>query len=96
MPSDPRLAARFFEWLGQLGEDLREASTQRGFEQVATRLSEGFGAEPVEKAFGRFGESYLRGRQRGALGFASSSGLLSASSATKVRDHDFFGGEHAR
>jgi len=87
----PELAPRFFGWLQQLGEDLRDAESRRGLDKVATRLSESFGAQPVEKAVGRLGDTYRRARETGRLGFAATSGLLSTTGAIPVRNHDFYG-----
>lgn len=87
----PELATRFFEWLGQLTDDLRDAESRRGLDRVAARLSESFGAPPVEKAVGRLGDSYRQTRETGRLGFATTSGLLSTSAGIPVRNHDFYG-----
>lgn len=87
----PELATRFFEWLEQLGDDLRDAESRRGLDNVAARLSESFGERPVEKAVGRLGDSYRRTRETGHLGFATTSGVLSTSGSVPVRNHDFYG-----
>jgi hypothetical protein len=87
----PHLATRFFGWLEQLGEDLRDAESHRGLDKVAARLSESFGAQPVEKAVGRLGDTYRKTRENGRLGFAATSGLLSTTGAIPVRNHDFYG-----
>jgi len=87
----PELATRFFEWLEQLADDLRDAESRRGLDTVAARLSESFGAQPVEKAVGLLGDSYRRTRETGHLGFATTSGLLSTSGGIPVRSHDFYG-----
>ena len=88
---DPELASQFFAWLQQLGEDLRDAESRRGLDKVAARLSESFGAEPVEKAVGQLGDTYRRTREAGRLGFAATSGLLSTTGPIPVRNHDFHG-----
>jgi hypothetical protein len=87
----PELRARFFGWLKQLGEDLRDAEAHRGLDKVAARLSESFGEQPVEKAVGRLGDTYRQTRETGRLGFAATSGLLSTTGAIPVRNHDFYG-----
>jgi hypothetical protein len=87
----PELARRFLGWLEQLGDDLRDAESQRGLDKVAGRLSESFGKRSVEKAAGALGDTYRRTRETGALGFSASSGLLSTSGSLPVRDHDFYG-----
>ena len=89
---EPRLARRFFSWLDQLGEDLREAESRTGIDRVAARLQESFGAEPVEKAVGRLGDAYTRTREAGALAMAPASGMLLAGHGVPVRDHGFYGG----
>lgn len=87
----PELATRFFAWLEQLGEDLRDAASLRGLDKVAGRLSESFGEQPVEKAVGRLGDTYRETRENGRLRFAATSGLLSTTGAIPVRNHDFYG-----
>jgi hypothetical protein len=87
----PEQASRFFEWLAKLGEDLREAESTRGLDRVTARLSESFGAGPVEKAAEKLGETYRQTRENGALGFAAGSGILTTSAKTPVRRHDFYG-----
>ncbi|MBW8060560.1 MAG: hypothetical protein FVQ78_09650 [Solirubrobacterales bacterium] len=87
----PELATKFFDWLKRLGEDLREADSVRGLDHVVSRLSESFGEGPVAKAAGQLGDEYRRARERGALGFAGTTGLISTSGRTPVRDHDFYG-----
>jgi hypothetical protein len=87
----PELAAKFFAWLERLGEDLREAESVSGLDRVIARLSESFGEQPVVKAAAQLGDEYRRSRERGALGFAGASGLVSTSGTTPVRKHDFYG-----
>ncbi len=87
----PEQASRFFEWLAKLGEDLREAESTRGLDRVAARLSESFGSRPVEKAAEKLGGSYKQAREKGALGFAAGTGILSTTGKTPVRRHDFYG-----
>lgn len=87
----PELAKRFFSWLEQLADDLRDAESRRGLDKVAARLSESFGAQPVERALGRLGDSYRRTRESRRLGFAATSGVLSTSGGIPVRNHDFYG-----
>lgn len=87
----PELARKFFGWLERLGEDLREADSVRGLDQVVSRLSESFGEDPVVKAAGQLGDEYRRTRERGALSFAGATGLISTTGSTPVRNHDFYG-----
>jgi hypothetical protein len=87
----PTLAERFFEWLDALRLDLRAAEAERGLDNVAIRLSESFGKQPVEKAMARLGDTYRQTRESGVLGFAPASGLLSTSGGIPVRNHDFYG-----
>lgn len=88
---EPERAERFHRWLAQLDADLREADGLRGLDRIASRLSESFGAGPVEQAARRLGEGYRTERQGGRLGFAPASGVLSGAGQTKVKDHDFYG-----
>ncbi len=89
----PQLARRFFGWLDQLGEDLREAESVTGIDRVTARLQESFGEGPVQKAAARLGDSILKTRERGALSMAPASGLLLAGSGEgmPVRKHGFYG-----
>ena len=89
--TQPKLAARFYSWLEQLAEDLREASSQQGMQKVAVRLSESFGERPIEKAMEDLGETYRSTRERGRLAFGTSTGVLSTAGEVPVRDHGFFG-----
>lgn len=88
---DPRLARKFFDWLERLRDDLREADSVRGMDRVVARLSESFGEGPVVKAAGELGDEYRRTRERGALGFAGTTGLISTTGSIPVREHDFYG-----
>jgi hypothetical protein len=88
----PELAREFFGWLARLGEDLRDAATQRGIDKVAARLQESFGADPVEKAVDRLGDAYRRTREAGALNLAPVTGVLATGRGLRVRDHGFHGG----
>lgn len=88
----PRLEREFYAWIDRLGEDLRDAASQRGIDKVASRLQESFGAQPVEKAVGRLGDTYQRVREAGALSLAPASGMLSAGRGIPVKDHGFYGG----
>jgi hypothetical protein len=89
---EPHLAREFQAWLGQLGEDLRDAESHRGLDRVAARLQESFGEQPIENAIGRLGDAYRRTREAGALTLAPASGLLSTGRGLPVRDHGFYGG----
>lgn len=95
---DPERARLFFAWLGKLDSDLREASERSGLgiDKVALRLAESFGAGPIEKAASRLGEAFREERERGSLGFAATTGLLSATGRMRVKPHDFYGGKRAR
>jgi hypothetical protein len=90
----PELARRFFGWVKQLGEDLREAESVTGIDRVTARLQESFGERPVQKAAARLGDSMLHTRERGALSMAPASGLLLAGTGEggPVRKHGFYGG----
>jgi hypothetical protein len=92
----PELATYFFDWLEQLGTDLRESRERRGLDRVTLRLAESFGPEPVNKAAGRLGDTYLRERERGRLGLAPATGVISGAGELRVRQHDFYGGGSAR
>jgi hypothetical protein len=87
----PQLLARFNGWLEQLAEDVREASSERGLQKVAVRLSESFGEHPVQKALEDLGDTYRVTRERGRLAFGAGSGLLSTAGELPVRDHGFYG-----
>jgi hypothetical protein len=87
----PALAQRCFEWLQSLEDDLRGADSVSGLDSVVARLSEGFGAGPVEKAAGRVAESFRTTREQGALGFLATTGGLSTRGSIPVRNHDFYG-----
>ncbi|MGH2976638.1 MAG: cyclic GMP-AMP synthase DncV-like nucleotidyltransferase [Solirubrobacterales bacterium] len=87
----PALADRFFEWLGRLEEDLREAESLRGLDRVVARLSESFGDEPVVKAAASLGDEFRRTRERGALALTGATGVLSTKGSVPVRNHDFYG-----
>lgn len=87
----PEQGQRFFEWLGQLGEDLREAESTRGLDRVTSRLQESFGEVPVEKAAASLGDEYRSTREEGKLAFAASTGVLSTTGSIPVRRHDFYG-----
>jgi hypothetical protein len=87
----PEQARRFFQWLDQLGEDLREAESTRGLDHVASRLQESFGEEPIEKAAASLGDEYRSAREKGNLAFATSTGILSTTGSIPVRRHDFYG-----
>jgi hypothetical protein len=95
---DPSRARLFFAWLAQLDSDLREAQERNsmGIGKVAMRLAESFGAQPIEKAASRLGETLRTERERGRMGFAATSGLLSGAGAMRVKNHDFYGGRRAR
>jgi hypothetical protein len=88
--TEPVLAARFYEWLEKLAEDVRDASSQQGLQKVGVRLSESFG-EPVQKAMEDLGETYHSTRARGGLALGASTGVLSSAGEVPVRDHGFFG-----
>ncbi|MDX6589549.1 MAG: hypothetical protein QOI84_823 [Solirubrobacterales bacterium] len=87
----PEQARRFFEWLNQLGEDLREAESTRGLDRVASRLQKSFGQGPVERAAASLGDEYRRAREDGKLGFVATTGVLSTTGSIPVRRHDFYG-----
>jgi Second Messenger Oligonucleotide or Dinucleotide Synthetase domain len=89
----PERAERFFAWLQQLEVDLLAANEERRLDRVASRLVEGFGRSPIEKAVKGLGEDTLATRKRGELGVDRASGALTAvgAGATKVRRHDFYG-----
>jgi hypothetical protein len=89
--TQPALAVRFFDWLEQLGEDLREASSQQGLQKVAVRLSESFGERPIEKALEDLGDAYRGTRENGRLALGAGTGLLSTVGEVPVRNHDFYG-----
>jgi hypothetical protein len=89
--AEPQGAQRFFEWLVQLGDDLRDAEGLRGIDKVAARLSESFGATPVEKAVGRLGDRYRRTRESGRLSLATGTGVLSTAGTLPVKPHSFYG-----
>ena len=95
---DPRRPHLFFAWLAQLDSDLREATERSGMgiDKVAVRLAESFGSQPIEKAASRLGEALRTERERGRLGFATTTGLLSGAGAMRVKPHDFYGGIRAR
>ncbi len=80
---DPRRAHLFFAWLAQLDSDLREAQerSDMGIDKVALRLAESFGSQPIERAASRLGEALRTERERGLLGFAATTGLLSGAGA---------------
>ena len=99
----PERAQLFFEWLEQLGEDLRAAEQRsgQGAHNVAMRLAESFGQEPIEKASARLSDLFRKERERGQLHFSAATGALGVgalsgakSAGTQmhpVRNHDFFG-----
>jgi ribosomal protein L39E len=87
----PELASRFYGWLEQLGDDLRDAESRRGLDNVALRLSESFGERPVKQAFGHLGDGYRATRESGRLRFGATTGLLSPAAGIPVRNHDFYG-----
>jgi hypothetical protein len=87
----PALADGFFGWLDRLQEDLQSAQEKRGLDQVVAHLSESFGQQPIEKAAARLGDAYRGARERGQLGFAATTGILSTSGSIPVRRHDFYG-----
>jgi hypothetical protein len=87
----PGLADAFFGWLDRLQEDLKSAQEKRGLDQVVAHLSESFGERPIEKAAAGLGDAYLGARERGQLGFAATTGSLSAGGSIPVRRHDFYG-----
>lgn len=92
----PSRAKKFFAWLDDLRNDLRDAASTRGMENVAARLGVSFGAEPVDKAFHRLGETALSDRQGGRLKMAAGLGMLGRSVGATVPKHDFFGEEPQR
>lgn len=89
----PERAQGFFAWLQQLEVDLRAANEERRLDRVASRLVEGFGQGPIEKAVKGLGQDTLATRERGELGVDRASGALTAVGvgATKVTRHDFYG-----
>lgn len=89
----PSLARQFFTWLDQFHEDLEDAASRRGIDKVAVRLQESFGAEPIEKAVGRLGDTYRRTREAGRLALAPTAGILTTGDGIRVRDHGFYGGD---
>lgn len=87
----PDLESGFYDWLNQLADDLRDAESRRGLDNVALRLSESFGDQPIKQAFGRLGDGYRTTRESGRLGFGATTGLLAPSAGIPVRNHDFYG-----
>ncbi|HTZ87684.1 MAG TPA: nucleotidyltransferase [Solirubrobacteraceae bacterium] len=87
----PELAVGFFEWLDRLQQDLQDARESEGLDRTVLRLSESFGEGPVQKAAARIGDLYRDSRDRGALAFAGTTGLLSSRGTSPVQRHDFYG-----
>ena len=92
----PELAVAFYGWLDRLQDDLREARESEGLDRTVVRLSESFGAGPIEKAAERLGGRYLDERQRGRLRFGVSTGILSGAGELPVKPHSFYGDHGVR
>ena len=90
----PERAAKFFNWVAQLQQDLNEARDSKGLDRVVARLSKSFGTAPVQKAARDLGVEY---RDRSAAGGVKMSvnGLLGAATGAAVKPHTFYGQDEA-
>lgn len=95
----PDRRLKFEAWRADVEQDLTGLLREDGGTfLVHARLSEAFGAEPVNKAVQELGRRANTARQKGNVHFAPSGLLIPAATATtmKVTDHRNFGGPTPR
>jgi Second Messenger Oligonucleotide or Dinucleotide Synthetase domain len=87
----PERQEKFFGWLDKVVEDMEKALKGQSTTILAKSLSEGFGEDVVQKAFGAYGNLLKESRDKGTLGIITGSGTVSASGKTKIPEHNFYG-----
>lgn len=90
----PQKSKSFFEWLSATKKDLLENPiTFAGIDVIGNELMKHLGEAPVKRALNKYGEETKISRDKGTLYVNGTMGGLgvAAVSATKVKEHTFFG-----
>jgi hypothetical protein len=88
----PERRAAFFAWHNEIGTLLDELVRLegKGMQVVASRMSEAFGFEPVQRSVERYGKYLRRQGAKEALRMGRT-GLLGTTAGPVVRRHSFYG-----
>ena len=89
----PARATKFFGWLERVESDLTVFAKAAGIDGVAESLVPSFGAQLVDQAVGRLGETARTQREAGKLFVTGGTGTLSGTHGQKIEKHNFFGEE---
>jgi hypothetical protein len=81
----------FFEWIARAHTDFAGFGSERGVDRVLTKIAGAFGERPAKSAGALFGSALADARDRGRLGMAGGTGLLSAAAVKPIPRHTFHG-----
>ncbi len=86
----PERAEQFFQWIDAAASDFAALGSQRGLDQVLSKMRNAFGDRAVKAAAQRQGTAAFDARRAGALVMTRGTGALTTAGAGRnVRDHDF-------
>lgn len=91
---EPDRAAAFFQWHGQVLQDIDRLIEVDGLDRLKKSLSATLGPQPVSRAFSSMTSAVSAARKSGTLKVAAAVGLTAtaaAGAATSVRANTFFG-----
>jgi hypothetical protein len=88
----PQRRIKFFSWLADITGVLDDVMRMegKGLPRITARLSESFGAGPIQLATERYSNQLREQRRTGDL-YVTSTGLLTTTAGVKIPDHAFHG-----
>ncbi|MBS1597322.1 MAG: nucleotidyltransferase [Bacteroidetes bacterium] len=81
----------FYKWIKQAKSDLTNIIGQRGLHNIQGALSNPFGKNAVDEAFGKIGDNARILRENGSMKMAAGTGILGQLGRTGVGYHNNFG-----
>jgi hypothetical protein len=91
--NNPGRDQSFFRWMEQVQEDVTGYGSERGIDEVLSKIAKSFGERPSQRAGEYLGSGTARARETGMLGMAAGTGLLGVVSrpTRPVPQHTFHG-----
>lgn len=89
--SDERRVQMFFDWAEIAAADFGGFGTDRGVDQILTKVAAAFGDRPARVASKEFGMGMFNARSSGQLGMAAGTGTLIRGAGRTVQNHSFRG-----
>jgi hypothetical protein len=90
-PDYPQREHKFYQWLTQVRNDIKNISGKRGIHLIHQDLRASFGAKATDRAFSALGDLAYQDQIAGKTRMAATTGLLGATGSILVTNHTNYG-----